>query len=173
MNPYQTCALEGASGVELTVALYDGIIRFMYRAIDAVERGDADQRRVAVKRAMDIVIYLQATLKMDIGGKPAEALAEFYTAMFALMLQGSQANSREKFEQVIAFVRNVRDAWRQAGQGSAMTAICPVAALSSMRYPSGLEASRICDIGSAHSVELGAPEQAVGGSSVQLESVSR
>ncbi len=39
MNPYQTCALEGASGVELTIALYDGIrIRFMYRAIDAVER---------------------------------------------------------------------------------------------------------------------------------------
>jgi flagellar protein FliS len=116
MNPYQTRAPEGASGVELTVALYDGIIRFMYRAIEAVERGDTGQRRAAVKRAMDIVIHLQATLKMDIGGKPAEALAEFYTAMFALMLQGSQADSREKFQQVIACVRNVRDAWRQVAK---------------------------------------------------------
>ena len=51
---------------------------------------------------MDIVIHLQATLNMDIGGKPAESLADFYIAMFALMLQGSQANSRMKFEQVIA-----------------------------------------------------------------------
>ena len=118
MDPYQTRTLEGASGVELTIALYDGIIRFMYRAIDAVERGDSSQRRAAVKRALDIVIHLQATLKMDIGGKPAEALAEFYVAMFALMLQGSQANSREKFEQVIACVRNVRGAWREAAKDS-------------------------------------------------------
>jgi flagellar secretion chaperone FliS len=114
MNGYQARALEGASGVELTVALYDGIIRFMFNAIEAADRGDAGQRRYAVKRAMDIVIHLQATLNMDIGGKPAEALADFYTAMFALMLQGSQANSREKFEHVIACVKNVRDAWVQS-----------------------------------------------------------
>ena len=118
MNPYQTCALEGASGVELIVALYDGIIRFMRLAIEAAERGDVNQRRAAVKRAMDIVLHLQATLRKDIGGKPAEALAEFYTAMFALMLQGSQANSIAKFEQVIANVRNVREAWRQIAQST-------------------------------------------------------
>jgi flagellar protein FliS len=116
MDPYQARALEGASGVELIIALYDGVIRFMHNAIDAVEAGDAAQRRYAVKRAMDIVIHLQATLKMDIGGEPAQALAEFYTAMFALMLQGSQANSREKFEQVISGVRNVREAWVQVAR---------------------------------------------------------
>ncbi len=113
MDLYRGHSLEGASGVELTIALYDGIIRFMHNAIEAVERNDADQRRGAVKRAMDIVIHLQATLDKDIGGKPAESLADFYVAMFALMLQGSQASSRIKFEQVIANVRNVRDAWKQ------------------------------------------------------------
>jgi flagellar protein FliS len=116
MNGYTTRALEGASGVELTIALYDGIVRFMHRAIEAVDEGDVSRRRRAVKRAMDIVIHLQATLKMDIGGKPAETLGDFYTAMFALMLQGSQANSREKFEHVIACVKNVREAWMQAAR---------------------------------------------------------
>ena len=123
MDAYQTRAIEGASGVELTVALYDGIIRFMNHAIEAVECGDTSQRRVAVKRAMDIVIHLQATLNMDIGGEPAKALTEFYVAMFALMLQGSQANSREKFEQVIACVRNVRGAWRQVANNSEVNPI--------------------------------------------------
>ena len=113
MDAYQARALEGASGVELTIALYDGIIRFMNGAIDAVEQNDAEARRAAVKRAMDIVMHLQVTLDRKSGGKPAEALTEFYTAMFALMLQGSQANSRPKFEQVIANVRNVREAWKQ------------------------------------------------------------
>jgi len=116
MDQYRTHSLEGASGVELTIAFYDGIVRFLYRAIEAVERGDADQRRAAVKRAMDIVIHLQATLKMDIGGKPAEALSEFYTAIFALMLQASQANSSEKFQHAIDHVRNVRDAWKQVAK---------------------------------------------------------
>jgi flagellar secretion chaperone FliS len=113
MESYKARALESASGIDLVIALYDGIIRFMHRAMEAVDRGDAGQRRAAVKRAMDIVIHLQATLKRDQGGKPAECLSEFYAAMFALMLQGSLANSREKFEQVIACVWNVRDAWRQ------------------------------------------------------------
>jgi flagellar protein FliS len=87
----------------------------MHNAIDAVERNDADQRRAAVKRAMDIVIHLQANLDKDVGGEPAKALEEFYVAMFALMLQGSQANSMKKLERVIANVRNVRDAWKQVG----------------------------------------------------------
>ena len=39
---YREHALEGASAVDLVVALYDGIIRFLYAAIAAVERGDAD-----------------------------------------------------------------------------------------------------------------------------------
>lgn len=116
MNTYQAHMLEAASPVELTIALYDGIVRFMNQAIEAVERNDSDDRRAAVKRAMDIVMHLQVTLDRNRGGKPAEALSEFYTAMFALMLQGSQANSRQKFEQVIANVRNVREAWKQASR---------------------------------------------------------
>ena len=113
MDTYRAHALEGASGVELTIALYDGIIRFMHNAIEAVERKDVEARRTAVKRAMDIVVHLQATLDKEVGGKPAESLSDFYVAMFALMLQGSQGASRKKFEQVIANVRNVRDAWKQ------------------------------------------------------------
>ncbi len=120
MNKYQARSLEGASGVELVIALYDGIIRFMNAAIAAVDEGNVSGRRMAVKRAMDILIHLQATLRPDEGGKPAEALAEFYASMFALMLQGSQANSKEKFEQVIACVWNVRDAWRQVADDPAV-----------------------------------------------------
>jgi len=131
MNPYQTHALEGANPVELTIALYDGIVRFMNQAIHAVELNDTDQRRAAVKRAMDIVMHLQVTLDRKQGGEPAEALTEFYTAIFALMLQGSQANSRQKFEQVIANVSNVREAWKQALVETALTSANGTGSVSS------------------------------------------
>jgi flagellar protein FliS len=116
MTNYREHALEGASAIDLVVALYDGIIRFLYAAIAAVERGVADARRVAVKRAMDIIIHLQARLRMDVGGRPAQSLSEFYAAIFAQILQASQSVSRARFEHAIDCVRNVRDAWREVAK---------------------------------------------------------
>jgi flagellar protein FliS len=113
MSSYQQHTLEGASAVDLVVALYDGIIRFLYAAIDAVERGDPQGRRSACKRALDIIIHLQARLRMDVGGRPAQALSEFYASIFAQILQASQGASKPKFEHAIHCVRNVRDAWRE------------------------------------------------------------
>jgi flagellar protein FliS len=121
MSTYREHLLEGASAVDLVVALYDGIIRFLYTAADAVDRGDVQARRAAVKRAFDIIIHLQARLRMDIGGSPAQALSEFYASIFAQILQASQSASREKFEHVIECVRNVRDAWRQVANESAFS----------------------------------------------------
>ncbi|HWT67025.1 MAG TPA: flagellar export chaperone FliS [Terracidiphilus sp.] len=121
MSTYREHLLEGSSAVDLVVALYDGIIRFLYTAADAVDRGDVQARRAAVKRAFDIIIHLQARLRMDIGGSPAQALSEFYASIFAQILQASQSASREKFEHVIECVRNVRDAWRQVANESAFS----------------------------------------------------
>ena len=101
MGAYQQHALNGASAVELVVALYDGILRFLYLACDAVERGDEAGRRAAVKRALDIILHLQARLRMDVGGRPAQALSEFYASIFALILQASQGASKAKFVHVI------------------------------------------------------------------------
>jgi flagellar secretion chaperone FliS len=116
MGEYREHALDGASAVDLVVALYDGILRFLYAAIAAVERGDADGRRAPVKRALDIIIHLQARLRMDVGGRPAQSLSEFYASIFAQILQASQSASKPKFEHAIDCVRNVRDAWREVAK---------------------------------------------------------
>jgi flagellar protein FliS len=102
------------------VALYDGIIRFLYAAMESVERGDQSGRRIAVKRALDIIIHLQARLRMDVGGRPAQALSEFYASIFAQILQASQSVSKPKFQHAIDCVRNVRDAWRQVARDPAV-----------------------------------------------------
>ena len=113
MDTYCTRALEGASPVDLVVALYDGIVRFLYAAAEAADRGDVNARRAAVKRALDIIIHLQARLRMDAGGRPAQVLSEFYASVFAQILQASSFASRPRFERAIECVRNVREAWRQ------------------------------------------------------------
>ena len=59
---YQQQALAGATGVELIVALYDGLIRFLYRAMQCVEEDDVRGRRIAVKAIVEhIVLFRQKT----------------------------------------------------------------------------------------------------------------
>ena len=108
---YQQQALAGATGVELIVALYDGLIRFLYRAMQCVEESDVYGRRVAVKKALDILMYLQARLRPDVGGTVAASLADFYSTIFTMTLEASHLESKEQFQEVISFVRNVREAW--------------------------------------------------------------
>ncbi|MGB6728072.1 MAG: flagellar export chaperone FliS [Terracidiphilus sp.] len=130
MDTYRQHALDGASAVDLVVALYDGIVRFLYAAMRAVDRGDAEGRRIAVKRALDIIIHLQARLRMDVGGAPAKALSEFYAAIFAQILQGSQSASNAKFSHAIDCVKSVREAWRQVARD-------PAANMGAMRLAQG------------------------------------
>jgi len=108
---YEQQALAGATGLEMVVALYDACIRSLYRAMQCVEEADVHGRRVAVKKVLDILMYLQARLRPDVGGSAATALSEFYAAMFTLTLEASHVESVEQFQEIIACVRNVRDAW--------------------------------------------------------------
>ncbi len=122
---YRQQSLAGLNGIELIVALYDGMVRFLYRAIEAIEAGDAHGRRRAIKRVFDILIHLQARLRMDVGGTPAKALSDFYTAMFALALQGSQEKSADKLLRAIGCIRNVREAWQQVALDPAAQKMLP------------------------------------------------
>ena len=108
---YEQQALVGATGMDLIVALYDGIIRFLYQARACADCGDIYGRRLAVKKVVDILIYLQARLRPDVGGDAAASLSDFYAAMFTLTLEASHAHSVESFDEVLACIANVRDAW--------------------------------------------------------------
>jgi flagellar secretion chaperone FliS len=122
---YQQQSLAGLNGIELIIALYDGMVRFLYRAIDGIEAGDVHARRRAIKRVFDILIHLQARLRMDVGGTPARSLSDFYTAMFALALQGSQQKSKARLLEAIGCIRNVREAWQQVALDPAAQKMIP------------------------------------------------
>jgi flagellar protein FliS len=109
---YQERTIAGMNGVELIVALYDGMVRFLYRGIQAIENNDVAERRIAIKRTLDILMHLQSRLRMDIGGSSARALAEFYAAIFALCIDGSRLASADRLREAIACIRDVREAWQ-------------------------------------------------------------
>jgi flagellar protein FliS len=113
---YQQQTMVGATGMELVVGLYDAALRQLYRAKQSVEENDTFGRRVAVRKVVDILMYLQARLRPDVGGAAAAALSDFYAAMFTMTLEASHVASLDGFDEVIACVRNVRDAWAIVAQ---------------------------------------------------------
>ena len=110
---YQQQTLAVMSSMDLVVALYDGMIRFLHRAITNIEAGDVAGRRDAIRRVLDILTYLQARLRTDVGGQPAAALSEFYSAIYAQCVRGSRDASVPLLQQSIRDILNVRDAWKQ------------------------------------------------------------
>ena len=113
---YQQQTMVGATGIELVVGLYDAALRQLYRAKQGVEEDDTYGRRVAVRKVVDILMYLQARLRPDVGGAAAASLSDFYAAMFTMTLEASHIASLEGFDEVIACVKNVRDAWAVVAQ---------------------------------------------------------
>jgi len=124
-NAYQEKTFAGATGIELIIALYDGTIRFLYRAMQCLEENDVRGRRLAVKKVVDILMYLQARLRPDLGEAPATALSDFYAAMFTMTLEASHKASKEQFEATIACIRNVRDAWVVAARDPQVGRVLP------------------------------------------------
>jgi flagellar protein FliS len=113
---YQQRALASANPIELVVALFDGVIRFLYQAIDAVEAKDVRARRRSVKNALDIFLHLQSRLRFDVDARVAGNFSQFYIEMFRHTLLASHADSREGFERIIERVSQIRDAWRVASR---------------------------------------------------------
>ena len=125
MTNFQEQSLAGATGIELVLALYNGLIRFLYEALACIEAGDVRGRRLSVKRALDIVMYLQAKLRTDLGGETATTLSDFYSAVFTLALEASHENSAAKMEEVIQCVRSVREAWVVAARNPEAGRVLP------------------------------------------------
>lgn len=113
---YQQQTLAGMNPVELVVALYDGMTRFLYGAIAAIERHDARERRRAIGRVLEILMHLQSRLRPDVGGNSAKALSEFYASIFALCLEGSRLESAARLKEAIGCIRDVREAWSAAAR---------------------------------------------------------
>lgn len=122
---YQQQTLAVKNGVELIVALYDGMGRFLYNATACIESGDVAGRRQNIKRVLDILTYLQGRLRTDVGGQSAVRLSEFYAAMYSQCVLASRDNSVELLQETIRNIRNVREAWHTISSSESAQSMLP------------------------------------------------
>lgn len=116
---YRRTEVQSSSPVELVVMLYDGAIRFILEAREAIARKDVRARTDAVSRALAVIAELQNTLNMKEGGEIARELDRLYTYMSTKLLDVTARADEGAAEEVTKLLRTLRDGWSQVPPGGA------------------------------------------------------
>src|SRR5262245_6765641 len=108
---YLQTQVQSRSPLELVVMLYDGAIRFLEQAGDAMDQRDMPTKARAISKAMAIIAELQSTLNMEQGGEIALQLDGLYTHITTRLVDANVQRDRAPINEVIALLRPLRDAW--------------------------------------------------------------
>lgn len=115
---YLQTQVQSRTPVELVVMLYDGAIKFLGQARDAMRAGDLVAKRHALSRGLAIVQELQNMLNMDAGGAVAERLDGLYTYIAGRCYEANAQRDAGGLDEAIRLLTPLRDAWATlAAQG--------------------------------------------------------
>jgi flagellar protein FliS len=111
-NYQQAQALTVTPG-QLVILLYEGALKFMRRARQALDERDLEAAHNALCRAQEIVIELDATLDAR-GGSVTENLHRVYDYCYRQLVQANVAKDPAPVDEIIGHFEQLLEAWRQA-----------------------------------------------------------
>lgn len=118
---YQEANLETASQGKLLLMLYDGAIRFLTQAVQAMEAKKYQDSHNFILKAEDIITELMSCLKLEVG-PIATNLFRLYEYMNWRLVQGNIKRDPAMIVEVQKYLRDLREAWAEAvKQTSAQT----------------------------------------------------
>lgn len=123
LSSYRQTQVQSRTPLELVVMLYDGALKFLNVAREAIERHDLVARRDAVSRALAIISELQSTLNMTDGGEIAQRLDALYGFANERILLAVQQNSTAPLDEAIRVLETLRDSWVAIANAPAETAV--------------------------------------------------
>jgi flagellar protein FliS len=113
-------AVTTASPQRLLVMLYDRLALDLERALTALGDGDRQAAGVQLQHAQDIVLELQASLRVD-AWEGGPRLAALYTWLLTELVQANVRGDRNRVASCLQVVEPLRDAWRQAAASLAVS----------------------------------------------------
>ena len=117
------------------VMLYDGIIRNLQQAREAMKEKQIEERFRKLVRASEIITGLQMSLDFESGAEAATVLYDFYSSIDARIMQLHRNNDAEMCDALIEEVKHMRELWNQIDQEQT-AAGAPQAAPMAISQPS-------------------------------------
>jgi flagellar secretion chaperone FliS len=129
---YQQVATQTAPPGQLVLMLYEGVIRFLDRAIAGFQIDDPADANTMISnniiRAQDIIFELNVTLNMEQGGELAMTLRRLYDYMDRRLLEANLRKDEGVIREIIGRATVLRDAWSQMLGGASQPLPAPIRA---------------------------------------------
>jgi flagellar protein FliS len=120
MNPgshgqkYLKTQISTASPEQLLLMLYDGAIRFLHQAHQAIEKDDINERHKYLIRAQRIMIELICSLNREVDKELCENLTSLYYYIYRLLIDINLDKNLDKLNEAISLLDTLRSGWREA-----------------------------------------------------------
>ncbi|MFO0388221.1 MAG: flagellar export chaperone FliS [Alphaproteobacteria bacterium] len=110
------------------VMLYDGVIRFIQQAKEAIRERRIEDRYRLLLKASEVIYGLQGALDFESGGHIAKVLYNYYSNMDMKIFTIHRTNSMEECDVVIAELKQMRDVWAEIDEQMAGDSAAPQSA---------------------------------------------
>jgi flagellar protein FliS len=109
---YLRTQVNTASPGELTLVLYNGCLKFMNLAMEAIKRKDYEAKNTNIQRATDIIQELIITL--DFEYEISNDLRSLYMYIIDILRKASLYADLDRLEEAVRFTKEIRDTWAEA-----------------------------------------------------------
>lgn len=111
---YKNTSIQSASREKLLLMLYEAAIRFMKKAMKAIEEKDIAERGVNIGKAYDIFMELSNTLDHKSGGEIASRLEQLYMFITDQLTQANIKGDGKPLESAIKITETLYSGWVEA-----------------------------------------------------------
>ena len=110
---YVNTQIKTADRLKLVVMLYEGAISFLRQAKTKMENNDIAGRGVFIGKAQDIILELDNSLNLELGGEIASNLRKLYGFMNRYLTKTIVKWDPQAIERVIHMLSQLKEAWEE------------------------------------------------------------
>ncbi|GAB5499144.1 MAG: flagellar export chaperone FliS [Pseudohongiellaceae bacterium] len=115
LNEYQQIGVQSkvnsSNPHSLVAMLLDGLLEKLARAQGALERGDLNNKGVALSSGIRIIDGLRASLDYQRGGDIATNLGSMYDYMERRLVEANARSDSKIVAEVVSLVNEIKDGW--------------------------------------------------------------
>jgi flagellar protein FliS len=109
---YHESAVATQTPGRIVVMLYDGAIKFLNKAIAAMEANDIAAKAQYIEKASAVIEELDASLNVEIGGEMAVNLRRLYEFCLRHITKAHLRNDPQQLREVINILQDLNEAWK-------------------------------------------------------------
>jgi len=114
-NPYaqyKENSVYTATPEELTLMLYNGLVKFILQGINAIEEKNIKKASDCLIRCQDIITEFRATLDMNY--EISKSFDSIYDYMYRRLIDANIRKDKAILEEVLGYAKELRDTWQEA-----------------------------------------------------------